>query len=325
MDINSLIPGTIIEDSLAVLSLERCNARNGKKYLRCELSHPSGKIGGKVWEDNFSTTQLSCNKVYRVSAKVESFNGSLTLSLINAWEMADESIESYLKPRRTLIFDIETAGKDFEDLDEWDQHYLLDKLQVREDDKEKAKQSTALYPIYGTVVAIGMFNPVSQKGKVLALDPKDKKNTKDSYKLEDSRFSIEIYESETALLEAFWIMASKFEHFVTYNGNGFDWPYLLVRSALNQVKVPFEITRSKEQQTDLMDKFKSFNSYSLEALCRAFKISNPKEKGVSGLHVSKLFEKGEIIEIANYVCRDVDSTGQLYDKWKTYMAGKIIL
>jgi len=53
--------------------------------------------------------------------------------------------------------------------------------------------------------------------------------------------------------------------------------------------------------------------------------SNPKDKGVSGLHVSGLFSQGKIREIGDYVSRDVISTAQLYDTWKKYMAGKIVL
>ncbi len=308
----------IVDEQFAVVSIERCDARNGKKYLRCELSHPSGKIAGKVWEDNFTTVPLSNNKVYRVSGKVDAYGGSLSLVLTNAWEVADESIETYIKARNSVVFDIETAGQDFETLDEWNQQYLLEKLQAQQQDKDKAKQSTALYPLYGQVVAIGMMNPNSGKGQVLIQGT-------ELLKLDNSQFTCQACKDEKNLLEHFWKIISKYEHFISFNGNNFDWPYLLIRSAIQQVKVPFEITRKQEQQTDLMDKFRASNVFSLEALCRAFGITNPKEKGVSGLHVSHLFTEGKIADIANYVVRDVESTSKLYQVWKTYMAGKIVL
>jgi len=322
MDIKSLSAGMIVEDIFAVLKVEQADAASGKKYLKAELSHKTGSINAKVWEESFASAPLKPNQVYRISARTDVYKGTLGLIINNAYLVQDENIEDHLKKRRSLIFDIETAGADFDTLDEWSKEYLLEKLQGREEDKEKAKEKTALYPLFGQVVAVGMLNPVTGKGKVLLIGEEKLLKSK---KLDDGNFTFELYASEEDLLHGFWEMVEKFEHFITFNGMGFDWPYLIFRSAINKVRVPIEITRSRDQQTDLMEKFKVGNVYSLEALCRSFGISNPKEKGVSGLHVSKLFEKGKILDIANYVSRDVVSTGELYQIWKKFMAGKIVL
>ena len=321
MDIKFLSAGMIIEDIFAVIKVERKDAASGKKFLKAELSHVSGMIGAKVWEESIPTAPLEPNKVYRISGRVDAYKGSLGLVITQAWQLDDEVIENHLKPRKSLVFDIETAGEDYEDLDKWSQDYLLDKLQYNTQDKEKAKQATALYPMFGQVVAIGMLNTQSCKGQVLAL----KKNKVKDMNLDDVNFTLLTFESEKQLLKHFWQIAAKFEHFISFNGNNFDWPYIIFRSAKNLIKIPFEITRSQDQQTDLMDKFKGSAIYSLEALCRAFSITNPKEKGISGLHVSKLFKQDKTIDIANYVSRDVVSTWELFEIWKKYMAGKIVL
>lgn len=317
-DINKIAVGMIVEDFFAVINVEEIN-NNGRKYIKAALSHKTGSIYAKIWEENISTAPLIPNKVFMLNGRVDNYRGSLYININQAYIALDEKIENHLRQRNSLVFDIETAGKNFSDLDEWEQEYLLEKLEWRNEDKELAKQKTALYPLFSKVVAIGMLNTQTGKGQILGLGKY--KNAK----LDDVNFEWLQFEDEAKLLEHFWHTAAKFEHFITFNGNGFDWPFLLFRSAINKIKATFEITRNKEQQTDLLEKFKSNNTYSLESLCRAFGITNPKDKGVSGLHVSYLFTEGKYLDIANYVSRDVFSTWELYKIWKEYMAGRIVL
>jgi hypothetical protein len=54
-------------------------------------------------------------------------------------------------------------------------------------------------------------------------------------------------------------------------------------------------------------------------------ILNPKEEGTSGEDVAKLFNEGNIKQISDYVSRDTKATSQLYQVWKEYIAGKIII
>jgi predicted PolB exonuclease-like 3'-5' exonuclease len=318
IDIKKLTKGMTVEENFAVISVTKKQTSTGKSFLTAELSHPSGKITGKVWEENLTTAQLLPNKVFRISAFVDNYNNNQSLIINQAYFVDDEEIDNYVTSQPTLVFDIETAGKKFEDLEDWDKEYLLNTLQRNEEDKEKAKQKTALYPLYGQVVSIGLYCPEKEKGNVLTLGKKE-------VKLDDPKFTCKTFESEKELLASFWDIFTKFTKFVTFNGINFDLPFLQFRSAINQVKVPIEIKPYSDDHIDLMKKFSSGANYKLEALCRTFGITNPKEKGVSGLHVSQLFEEGKIDDIANYVSRDVVSTSQLYLIWKKYLAGKIII
>lgn len=93
------------------------------------------------------------------------------------------------------------------------------------------------------------------------------------------------------MLTKFWGLTQEYQRFVTYNGRGFDWPFLIIRSGINRVKVPMEIDHyNKHKFIDLADHLRQGGrQFKLEAFCRAFGITNPKEKGVSGLLVSQLY------------------------------------
>jgi DNA polymerase elongation subunit (family B) len=319
MDIKGLVKGMTVEENFAVISTTAKKTAGGKPYLVVELSHPTGTINAKVWDDNMPMAIFEPGKVFRVWAIVDAFRDAINLNVNKAFLVEEEKVEDYVKSQPTLVFDIETSGKKFEELDEWDQNYLLNNLQKYEEDKEEAKKKTALYPLYGQVVSIGMFNPESKKGNVFLISKKK------TIKLDDNNFKAQTFVNEKEMLGKFWQVFAKFKRYVTYNGIRFDLPFLQFRSAINQVKVPLELKFYSDEHVDLMKKFSTGNVYKLEALCRAFKITNPKEKGVSGMHVSNLFEKGKVEEIANYVARDAISTSQLYEIWKKYMAGKIVV
>lgn len=327
MDLKSLSKGMIVEDKFALISQNKKTASNGKPYLVLELSHKTGNIKAKVWQDNFNNVNLNVGKIHFIDALFDSFGGYTNLVVRKAYPVEEDDFDNFVKATPTLVFDIETAGIDFDDLDEWNQDYFLntlekytlEKAKTKTEGKKEASQRTGLYPLYGQVVSIGMYNPENDKGMVLTQGLEE-------VKIKDDKFSCQVFENEKLLLENFWKLYIKYDRFVTFNGTGFDYPFLLFRSAINQVKVPTEIKYYGDEHIDLMKKFSSgHNNFKLEALCRAFGITNPKEKGVSGLHVSNLFREGKIQDIADYVSRDAYSTSELYKIWKTYMAGKIIV
>ncbi|TAL24085.1 MAG: hypothetical protein EPN94_08115, partial [Nitrospirae bacterium] len=69
-----------------------------------------------------------------------------------------------------IIFDIETAGKDFDSLDKGTQEYLLKWAETEEDEKD-VKESLSFYPLTGEVITIGMLNPDTDKGVVYFQSP----------------------------------------------------------------------------------------------------------------------------------------------------------
>lgn len=301
-----------------VSSHEVKQTKNGDNFYVLELNNKDGKIEAKIWNNNIPQCNFEVGKIIELNGKTQEYNGNMGIIIDSCQIVNNEEASDYSPCIPTLVFDIETLGKNFEDLDEVEQEYLLNNLERGETDKEIAKGKTAIYSIFGTVCAIGAYDVGNKKGFVLSLSTKEITPEKDN-------FSYETFETEKELLEGFWKMTGDYEQFVTYNGDNFDFPYLMIRSGVNRVKMPFEIKRwGSEKMIDLANKIKQNNrQFQLEMLCKAFGIDNPKEKGVHGGDVTRLYNEGEFNKIADYVARDAVATTELYLIWKNYMSGQV--
>lgn len=291
--------------------------KNGDNFYVLELNDKDGKIEAKIWNNNIPQCNFEVGKIIEINGKTQEYNGKMGIIIDSCQIVASEEASDYSPSVPTLVFDIETLGKKFEKLDEVEQDYLLNNLEKAEVDKEKAKTKTALYSIFGTVCAIGGVDINNKTGIVLSLSTKEIKPEKEN-------FVYKTFETEKELLEEFWKLTAKYEQFVTYNGDTFDFPYLMIRSGINRVKMPFEIKRwGSEKFIDLQNKIRQNHGFKLEMLCKAFGIENPKEEGVHGDDVSRLFNAGEFNKIADYVARDATATAELYLIWKEFMSGQI--
>lgn len=314
---NKIGPNELIrERHFLVNRVEKRPTKTGDEFHVLELSDNNGIIEARIWSNALANCSFEAGKVIEVEGKSQEYRGAISLIIDACRIVNSEEAEDYRAKVPTLVFDIETVGKNFEELDEKEQRYLLDNLEKYEEDKKKVKLKTGLYPIFGTVCSVGCYNPDSGKGVVLIVSDKELKPAKDS-------FEYKIFSNETELLKAFWEIAQKYEIFVSYNGESFDFPYLIIRSGIMKIKVPIEIKRYGENHIDLMNKIKQNNhSFKLEFLCRAFGIEDPKRQGVDGGEVDGLYKSGKHQEIADYSVRDVVATSELYKIWKEYMSGK---
>lgn len=219
-----------------------------------------------------------------------------------------------------LVFDIECIGIDFESLDEISQHTLLNGCKDEEEIK-KIKEATALWPVTGEIVAIGMYNVDTDNSKIYFQTEKGEVN-------EYNKESI-IYKtgSEKDILEWFWSDVKHFDQIVTFNGRGFDAPYILFRSMVHNLKPSVNLMPNRygdyrsgfNFHLDLLDQLTYYNSsrkFSLHLYCQALGITSPKEEGITGLAVPKLFEDGEFETIADYCMRDVYATAKLFKRWQ---------
>jgi hypothetical protein len=217
-----------------------------------------------------------------------------------------------------VIFDVEAAG-DFENLDKESQDYLL---KYAEDDKEKeeVKQSVSLWPFCGQIVAISMLNPESDKGKVYFQAPAGKTDdfSEDGVDFEAS--------TEKKILEKFWQNIKNYHQFITFNGRGFDCPYLMLRSAVLKVRPTRNLMPprfSADWHIDLLDQltfYGAFRKFTLDFYCRSLGIISPKKDGLSGEKVSQYFKDEKYLEIARYCLADTRATAQLYSQWLEYIA-----
>ena len=307
---------SVLDRHFLVLSKELKKTKTNKDFYLMGISDSSGKYDAKVWENNIPYCNVEVGKVIEATGVAEEYMGKISLTISKCQIVESESSFDYAVTVPTMVFDIETIGKKFDELDEKEQEYLLNNLEMDEDE-DVAKKKTALYSIFGKVCAIACYNPASQKGAVLIISNKELVPEKANY-------TYYVYEDEKSLLEAFWVMATQYEKFVTYNGENFDFPYLMNRSGINRVKIPFIANkRWSDNFIDLQQKFRQGRAFKLEMLCKAFGIENPKEAGVSGALVSELFDKMEYNKISDYVARDAFSTSRLYQIWREYMSGEV--
>jgi len=311
MNIKELTHGQPVKERFAVLSVKEKITKDGNPFLTVELSRSDGKVRATVFSEAMEHVSFKERKVYKIQGRAQHYQGSISLLIDSADELEDEQIGQYLPQVSTLVFDIETVGASFDDLNKADQDYLLNSLEKGSVPKE-AKQRTGLHPLYGFVAFIGMINPNSGKGRVLGL-------TKKSFTPANKKFKYEYFRSEAGLLKMFWQIVEEYEHIITYNGKRFDVPFLIFRSLVNKVVIPVNLNRSGSH-TDLMQAIRPYGTrvYKLEAICKALGITNPKEKGVSGLHVAKLYRNKKFQEIIDYVSRDAISTADLYKYWRTF-------
>lgn len=217
-----------------------------------------------------------------------------------------------------IIVDIETIGFDFESFDPKSQEYLL-KYSETDEDKEDAKKKLSLYPMTGEIVAIGMLNPETMKGCVLFQD----KGTKIEKQEEDGV----VYEAgtEKEILEKFWDRVKTYKQVVTFNGRGFDAPYLILRSAINKIRPSRNLMGYRydfKDHCDLLEQLTFYGAvrkYNLDFYAKSFGIKSSKDAGVDGSMVGDLYKEKKYMEVAKYCYRDLVTTKELYEYWDKYI------
>lgn len=217
-----------------------------------------------------------------------------------------------------VILDIETVGKDFESLDKTTQEYLL-RYAETEDEKEGVKDSLSFYPLTAEIVTIGLLDPDINTGIVFfqnvgnPLLPFEEDNVR--------------YETgtEEEILKKFWNIIKKYDKFITFNGRGFDCPFLLIRSAIHRIRPTKDLmpNRYNDAHIDLLDQLTFYGAsrrrFNLDMWCRSFGIKSPKEGGITGYEVKDLFKAGRHVDIAKYCVGDLRATRELLTYWENYI------
>lgn len=231
-----------------------------------------------------------------------------------------------------LVFDIETTGKNYDELDETTKSYFrqwaerdAETDEQVERELEQIKRGLPFSPFLGEIVAIGMRDD-SDMGAVYFRADGDKK-AKD---FEDGGIHYRVG-SEKEILEKFWEVARNYYTFVTFNGRAFDAPFLMIRSAAHEIKPSRNIMPNRylsgqkfgTQHIDLSDQLTFYGAVrrlpKLHFVTKAFNIESPKEGGMSGEEVPQAFKDGRYEEIARYCMDDVVATQKLFEYWNKYL------
>jgi len=231
-----------------------------------------------------------------------------------------------------LVLDIETIGKQYDELDDttkayfrqWAERDAQSEGQV-ERELEQIKKGLPFSPFLGEIVAVGMIDE-EDKGAVYFRADNDAK-VKD---FEDEGIQYRVG-SEKEVLERFWEVARNYYTFVTFNGRAFDAPYLMIRSAVHGIRPSRNLMPNRylsgqkfgTQHIDLSDQFTFYGAVrrlpKLHFVTKAFNIESPKEGGMSGEEVPQAFADGRYEEIARYCMDDVVATKKLFEYWEKYL------
>jgi len=235
----------------------------------------------------------------------------------------------------TLVFDIETSAQPIDNFDEAQQEYLFRECEKVTGEAEKcAKRAEitrfmSLWPFTSQVVCIAMLNAETGRGQSLFV-------AEEHEEAGDEKSDIKFVPcaDEAELLAQFWEAGKKFDNIVTFNGRGFDVPFVYLRSAILNVPITKKnwlgYRYATEPHCDLAEQFTFYNvsgrdgaarRFNLDFYCKAFGIESPKSHGVSGMDVGNLMAEGKFREIAEYCLRDVKATVDLYKVWKERLSG----
>ncbi|MEY4386493.1 MAG: hypothetical protein RLY20_1776 [Verrucomicrobiota bacterium] len=235
----------------------------------------------------------------------------------------------------TLVFDIESTAQPVENFDEVQQEYLFRDLQKIPDEtdrntrREEIQRMFSLWPLTGNVVCIAMLNAESQRGQVLFTADDFEDDAGEAGPVEFVPCA-----DETELLSAFWDAAKHYNQIVTFNGRGFDVPFIYLRSAILNVPISRKdwlgYRYATDPHCDLAEQLTFYGvsgregaakRFNLDFYCKVFGIESPKSHGVTGMDVGALMAEGRYRDIAEYCLRDVRATVELYRIWKDRLAG----
>ncbi len=241
----------------------------------------------------------------------------------------------YQQSMAKLVFDIETSALPLEQFDEAQQEYLFRECEKIADEPARAarhdeiQRQFNLWPLTAQVVCIAMLNADTARGQVLFTAADYEEEADDAGPVEFMACM-----DEVELLTAFWDVTKHYETIVTFNGRGFDVPFVYLRSALLNVPITRKDWLGYRFQTephcDLAEQLTFYNvsgrdgaarRFNLDFYCKAFGIESPKSYGVTGSDVNALMAEGRYRDIAEYCLRDVKATVLLYHIWRERLAG----
>lgn len=228
-----------------------------------------------------------------------------------------------------LIFDIETVGEEWSELDVVTQSVLtrwLEKAARTKLEKEAlladVQANLGFSPFTGFVVAIGVYDITRARGVVYYSG---------EGALPDQEWGDYVYKerSEREMLAEFWEGVQHYDTFVTFNGRAFDVPFLIHRSLAYRISPTKNLLEGRYpyqqkacRHVDLQDEFSFYGALarrpSLHLLCRAYGVESSKGE-VSGDDVAKLFRQKKFLDIARYNAADVRATTELYQIWQRFL------
>lgn len=314
-------------------SVKQLQTKNGKPYLVIELADLHAVIEGKIWDNTpdamSAAIEAAIGNVVKVRGKIKMWHDQAQmvvtqLRVVEPGENPDDLDPDQLTDPvlanvedlicRTMVFDIETVpALDLRELPATVAQALSDNAAKKEMDTGAVM---GMSPFFGKVVSLAVGDGDAEPGSeadqitVLAVPP-------DDFDTSDCPPWLR-YMSEPDLLRAFWALASKAECVVSYNGRGFDVPFIVARSLIHNIPARVDLVSGKWSLRPHLDLFELVTQRGrgpskLDVVCWALGIESPK--GVmDGSMVAPAYAAGEIVKIAEYNAHDVRATSAVYRK-----------
>ena len=321
-------------DAFAQLkNVKELATKTGKPFLVLELGDLTGTVSGKIWsdaEEAMATAKAAApGSFVKVRGRTQLYQGNLQLivrhmKVVDAGDApagfdADQLIDPALADVedlvcRTLVFDIETVpALDRRELPTTVAEALSDSAAKKEMDTSAVM---GMSPFFGKVISVAIGDGDAQPGSdadqvtVLAVPPEGFEPPPEGVP-EHVRFM-----SEEDLLRAFWALASKAECVVSYNGRGFDVPFVVTRSLIHGIPARVDLVSGKWSLRPHLDLYelvaqRGRGPSKLDVVCWSLGIESPKEV-MDGSMVAPAYARGEILKIAEYNAHDVRATSAVY-------------
>jgi hypothetical protein len=311
--------------------VRRGQTRQGKPFFELRVADRTRTLGAKIWSEATRAMQaadeLRPGAHVKLLFEVESYKGALQLNIRGLRTAQDD--EPGYDPKSlvdegfdlvsdllcdTLVFDIETvpavdlrkapptvtqAVAKHAERNDWDQSKVM-----------------SLSPYLGQVVSLaigdGQQDPRTQDVTVFVVPPPEH----DTSGLPAWIRPV----SERELLYAFWALAGYAQVVVSYNGRGFDVPFLVGRSLVHHVPARVDLLSNRYSLRPHLDLFHVLNAFgrergpaSLDVVCWALGLSSPKET-MDGSMVATAYAKGDLGSIALYNAGDVRATTGVFQR-----------
>jgi hypothetical protein len=305
-------------------TVKELQTKAGKPFLVLELGDLSGSIEGKVWSNSAeamaAAKAAAPGSLLKLRGRVDEYQGKGQFVIDRLRVVPDDEKPEGYDPEqivdpalaavedlccRTLVFDIETVPA-------FDRRELPTTIAaaLSESATQKEMEPAALMgmsPFLGKVVSLaigdgdaeGGIDDVPPLGFDASACPK-------WLRLMD----------EAELLRAFWALCSRAETVVSFNGRGFDVPFLAARSLIHGVPVRVDLMSQRfslRPHLDLLEILsqKGRGPSKLDVICWALGIQSPKGE-MDGSMVAPAYERGDLVKIAEYNAHDVRATGAVY-------------
>lgn len=332
-DVQDLPGGSVRTAYVAIRSVRHGLDRNADGYFDLVVHDASARMPAKIWGDaraygdarRADLANGGEGALVKVMFTVGTYRDAIQLTITRLrpvddsdacssdaiWGPGFEQVEDLRC--KTLVFDIETVpGVALDEAPE-----VVRKAVERGAERMdgNADKVMSLSPYFGKVVSLAIGEGETAAGEdarvtVLVVPPPG---------CDTSSFPDWIRPmSELELVRSFWHLADAADVVVSYNGRGFDVPFLQTRSLIHGLPARVDLVSTPYSLRPHLDLYRVLSSgrggpgaSSLDVVCWALGIASPKQ-AMDGSMVAPAYARGDIESIAAYNASDVRATTRVY-------------